>query len=72
MLTGVTRPFHAPHALFTPSPSGTTPVHDPEVSIRLARSMTPFCTRDVTDDITSLLRRARRSILDRHFGAHVY
>ena len=23
MLTGVTRPFHAPHALFTPSTGGT-------------------------------------------------
>ena len=61
MLTGVTRPFHAPHALFTPSTGGTTHVDALVHSIRLPRSMTRFCARDVTDDITGLPRRACRS-----------
>ena len=39
MLTGVTRPFHAPHALFTP-PTGTSRLNALDNSIRLPRSMT--------------------------------
>jgi hypothetical protein len=61
MLTGVTRPFHAPHALFTPSTAGPTSFDALVHLIRLLRSMTRFCARDVTEDITSLPRRACRS-----------
>ena len=70
MVTGVTRPFHAPHALFTPPTGGTPTVHDPEDTPRRIRSMTRFCARDITDDIMSLLRRARRSVLDSTSVSH--
>jgi hypothetical protein len=40
VLTGVTRPFHAPHALFTPSTGGTSRLNALDDSIRLPRSIT--------------------------------
>ena len=40
MLTGVTRPFDAPHALFTPSTGGTSSLNVFDDSIRLPRSVT--------------------------------
>lgn len=57
MLTGVTRPFHAPHALFTPSTGGLR-ASTPRPIIRLIRSRTRVCAQDVTDDVTSLPLRS--------------
>ena len=54
MLTGVTRPFHAPHALFTPSPDGARDVPTTSRQRLVTYSVhSPIVPRDVTDHGTT-------------------
>ena len=75
MLTGATRPVHAPHALFTPSTGGlraSTPstnhpthsIHEPSLcSGRHGRRHEP------APPLLVPFLGTRHSVLDRHFGA---
>ena len=65
MLTGVTRPFHAPHALFTPSTGGTK--HGPRPrGLNTTRSVHNTILRSWRHGRALDLLRACRGVRDRH------